>query len=276
MLKAIHKGVSRSQGARPYQEDQYALADEAFAKSGFALYSVFDGHGGGEASRHASLNLPKLIVNCEPFKKGDYVAAIKESFAQEDHLLADLFKGESRGGSTATVVLIAQGKMIVGNVGDSNAALAVRDADGKQQAISMSKEHKVDDESEAARLKDADAVIKKDRVIGPGHAINMTRALGDFDFKLPENGAPADWISPVPEMNEFKLTPANDFAIIASDGLWNHFSEAQLVPMIDEMLKNGDSPQAICDNFTTKLGQTPASDNITFMLLQFEWAEKEQ
>ncbi|KAJ3018841.1 hypothetical protein HKX48_002599 [Thoreauomyces humboldtii] len=270
-LVSIKKGVSRAQGARPYQEDQYALADEAFSKSGFALYCVFDGHGGGDASTHASLNLPKLVVGSEAFKDGDYEKAIADAFQQEDHLLAELFRGESRGGSTATVVLIAQETLYVGNVGDSTAALAQKDEDGNYRAVRLSKEHKVDDAAEAARLKDADATVKKDRILGVGHAINMTRALGDFDFKLPENGASADWISPLPHMSQVKLTPANEFAIIASDGLWNHFSEAQLIPMIADLLAKGDSPQDIADMYTSKLGQTPGSDNITFMLLSLKW-----
>ncbi|KAI8918368.1 phosphatase 2C-like domain-containing protein [Powellomyces hirtus] len=276
MLESIQKGVSRAQGARPYQEDHYALADEAFNKSGFALYCVFDGHGGGDASKHASMNVPKLVVNSDAFKKGDYERSLRDAFQEEDHLLAAEFKGQSRGGSTATVVLIAQQTMFIANVGDSTAALAIKDESGRYKALRLSKEHKVDDAAEAARLKDADAVVKKDRVIGPGHAINMTRALGDFDFKLPENGASADWISPVPFMSKIDLTPQADFAIIASDGLWNHFTEEQLVPMIGELLLKGDTPQQICENFTTKLGKTPGSDNITFMLLHFTWGKDGQ
>ncbi|KAI8823051.1 phosphatase 2C-like domain-containing protein [Fimicolochytrium jonesii] len=321
-LIKITKGVARGQGARPYQEDQYALADEAFSQSGFALYSVFDGHGGGEASKHASKHLPKLVVNSDAFKQGDYKRALKEAFLEEDRQLAQEFKvaaaaagqapaapvgagglgagnGTGRGGSTATVALIAHEKLYVANVGDSTAALAKRvergqgganaaiaagdngvgtevapATNGEYVAVRLSKEHKVDDKAESDRLQKADATVRADRVVGPGHAINMTRALGDFDFKLPENGAKEDWISPVPHLTEMPLTPAVDFAIIASDGLWNHFHESQLIPMVADMRKQGSTPQQICDSFVSKLEQTPGSDNITFMLLDFTWSEQ--
>ncbi|KNC96729.1 uncharacterized protein SPPG_07938 [Spizellomyces punctatus DAOM BR117] len=152
--------------------------------------------------------------------------------------------------------------------------LARQDGTGNYHAVRLSKEHKVDDEAEAARLDEASAKVKRDRVVGPGHAINMTRALGDFDFKLPTNGASADWISPVPHITQTTLSPADDFCIIASDGLWNHLDEFQLIPMIAEMRNKGKSPQQICDDFVKTLGQVKGSDNITFILLDFKWGEE--
>ncbi|KAI9090944.1 phosphatase 2C-like domain-containing protein [Phlyctochytrium arcticum] len=271
MLTRISKGVARAQGSRPYQEDNFAIADEAFDRNGFALYSVFDGHGGSDASQHAARNLPKLVVNSDSFKQGRYDQALRDAFLREDELLLEEFGNARRGGTTATVALIAQSQLYVANVGDSTAVLARKNDQGNYDAVRLSKEHKVDDAVEAKRLSQADAKIRNDRVVAPGHAINMTRALGDFDFKLPENGAPADWISPVPHVSKVDLQPNADFAIIASDGLWNHLDEVRLIPMIAEMRLKGLTPQQICVEFTANLGKIQGSDNITFILLDLHW-----
>ncbi|KAI8999774.1 phosphatase 2C-like domain-containing protein [Gaertneriomyces semiglobifer] len=278
MLVQIHKGVARAQGSRPYQEDQFTTIDHVFSQSGFALYGVFDGHGGAAASKHAANTLPNLILNSEAFKRGDYATALREAFLEEDKLLWETFKEEGRkkGGSTATVALVVNGQdMYVANVGDSNAMVARKLDGGKNyKAIMMTKEHKVDDTKESQRLNNTNAEIRGERVVASGHAINMTRALGDFDFKAPINGEQNDWISPVPHISKTTLTRDDDFAIVASDGLWNAIETETLVPVVVDMRKNGESPQRICENLVGRLGKMRGSDNVTCVMLDFGWSEE--
>lgn len=82
-------------------------------------------------------------------------------------------------------------------------------------------------------MEDAGGEIRSNRVRGEGHAINMTRALGDFDFKTPFNRSAVDFITWVPTLTKVELTPANEFMILASDGLWAEFSDEVLSLLYD-------------------------------------------
>jgi hypothetical protein len=129
-------------------------------------------------------------------------------------------RGEGRGGTTATVALVTdKHRLFVANVGDSRSVLA-RDEGSGLFAIRMSRDHNLEDKGEykrfvrallsrhthrscasqstdcsrdvwivrgVFRIAEMGVPAKGNRVYAPGHSLNMTRALGDFDFKAPYN-----------------------------------------------------------------------------------------
>jgi serine/threonine protein phosphatase PrpC len=78
-------------------------------------------------------------------------------------------------GCTALIALIIKGVLYIANVGDSRAILC-----NKSVAYDLSKDHKPDDPKEKARIESLGGMINAGRVNG---SLNLSRALGDFEFK---------------------------------------------------------------------------------------------
>eukprot|EP00929_Paragymnodinium_shiwhaense_P008513 TRINITY_DN112476_c0_g1_i1.p1 TRINITY_DN112476_c0_g1~~TRINITY_DN112476_c0_g1_i1.p1 ORF type:complete len:508 (-),score=163.77 TRINITY_DN112476_c0_g1_i1:91-1614(-) len=80
-------GVCEMQGWRRNMEDAHiSIAD--FDKD-VGLFAVFDGHGGKGVSKFAKQHLPRVLKENAAYKKGDYQAALEESFMQMDVLLRE-------------------------------------------------------------------------------------------------------------------------------------------------------------------------------------------
>lgn len=78
-------------------------------------------------------------------------------------------------GCTAVVCLITQTDIYVANAGDSRCVVEVS---GKAEA--MSEDHKPNNTEEFARIKNAGGKVADGRINGN---INLSRALGDFEYK---------------------------------------------------------------------------------------------
>lgn len=82
-------------------------------------------------------------------------------------------------GCTANVLLLTPTHYVVANAGDSRAVLC---RDGK--AIALSEDHKPESSSEESRIQKAGGKVMNGRVNG---GLNLTRSLGDFDYKANES-----------------------------------------------------------------------------------------
>jgi len=270
----LDSGISLAQGGRKYQEDSFALWENDFKKDGHALYCVFDGHGGAYFSSHASQHMTQFLVQSLSFKQGDYKEAIKKAFNEEDEALKDVHKKHPSGGTTATIALIANGELFVGNVGDSRCIVGrkqIGQSIFENTAIQCTKDHSFGNSEEQRRILDSGGIIEGGRVISQGHGINMTRALGDFEFKRPINQAKDNWISAVPDIYQLTLRPENEFLILATDGLWNVWSDNAVVSKVAELQKEGKSAQQVSEIITMQISQERWSDNITIMVVFFLW-----
>ena len=97
--------------------------------------------------------------------------------AQGQKKLAQLSGSKSsRGGCTASVILITKEEIFCANAGDSRTVLS-----WKQNAhLDLSVDHKPDDPEECKRIESADCFVEDGRVNG---SLAVSRALGDFDYK---------------------------------------------------------------------------------------------
>jgi len=266
----LHYGVSRVIGSRTYQEDEYTCLDD-LANGGVAYFAIFDGHASDAYSAHASNNTHKFIFSSDAFKRGDYSNAILEGLKKEDDELFEKFHKIELGGSTATVCLVVGDKLYLGNLGDSSSVLAVAEHGGLRGHF-ISKDHKPNDPNEKARIEAAGGQVIGDRVKGPVSAINMSRAIGDFTFKMPLNRQQGDWIASMPYIMEpIILNPAAQFLIIASDGLWNVMSSDRAVRVVHELKNKGHSPTEIAKIMAHECGVTPNADNTTVIVVFFDY-----
>ncbi|CAG8794615.1 16177_t:CDS:2, partial [Dentiscutata erythropus] len=219
-LVDLSYAVVRRQGDRDTQMDRFSVQNHFSDKKGYSLFLLYDGHGDERFSKHAKENLTNLIESDIEFTAKNYEKAFINAFKNEDDLLKVTYGPQTFGGTTATVSLFFKNSNVcyVANVGDSTAVLGSVSGP-KPEAITVSYDDKVNDFREFSRLASANAKIRKGRLIRPGHSVNMTRALGDFDFKAPFTPSGKDWISSTPHTFKINLTPYEDeFLVMASDG----------------------------------------------------------
>ncbi|KAI5084465.1 hypothetical protein GOP47_0000634 [Adiantum capillus-veneris] len=139
---------------------------------------------------------------------------------------------------TTAVTLLKQGEeLVIGNVGDSRAVLATLSADDHHtlHAVQLTVDLKPNLPKEAERilkckgrvfaLEDEPEVARVWLPYDDAPGLAMARAFGDFclkDFGL---------IS-MPEVTRRKLTPNDQFVVLATDGVWDVLSNKEVVDVV--------------------------------------------
>ena len=196
----------------------------------------------------------------ENFRKGAYVQALEEVFLDMDVLLSSpegmkelsVIKGTEDGinsyaGCTACVALLIKNVLYVANAGDSRCVLSTN-----KEPYPMSNDHKPDLVEEKRRITKAGGYISNGRVNGN---LNLSRALGDFEYKKDENLLPKDQlISCFPEVIVKELGPDDEFLVLGCDGIWESLSNYEIVDFIGERLNNENEPVSkICGDLINKI-----------------------
>ncbi|BCR85191.1 PP2C family serine/threonine-protein phosphatase [Aspergillus chevalieri] len=198
-LLLFDAGVGQAQGGRPHQEDRctFILPDQFPARTEhrLALFAVYDGHGSELVAEHASWNLHSLLAKRPEFQKGDYEAAIKAALSDEDAILLERYRNETRepavSGSTVALCFLnlTTGELVVANLGDSHAVLAERDPkyDTPFRIRRLTVSHKPDVPAERSRIEDAGGTVNRNTGTARVGSLNMSRAIGDLQYKNPIN-----------------------------------------------------------------------------------------
>jgi len=86
---------------------------------------------------------------------------------------------KSKGGATATVVLLTPTQIFCANAGDSRTVLSQAGV----EAVALSIDHKPTNEEEEKRIEGAGGIVRNKRVMGE---LGLSRAFGDFEYKSKE------------------------------------------------------------------------------------------
>lgn len=106
----------------------------------------------------------------------------------------------------------------------------------------MSQDHKPELPGESRRILDAGGFIANGRVNGN---LNLTRAIGDQDYKRDKSQPPAKQIiTCVPEIRVETLAEEDEFVVLACDGIWDVMSNQQVINFIRLRLLPHPSPDA--------------------------------
>lgn len=162
-------------------------------------------------------------------------------------------------GSCATLAYVNETDLYVANAGDCKAVLGQQVEDETFVAKLLTNEHTAENVDEVNRLNnqhpnEKNQVIRNGRLLGD---LAPLRAFGDARYKWParimkhvlnvanpnvisiygENLIPANYKSPPyltaePEVIHHFLTPRDKFLILATDGLWEHLDEQQVVDLV--------------------------------------------
>lgn len=263
-------GVSSEQGVRDTMEDYVDVKSDFFCS--FTYCAVFDGHAGHMAAEYlqehlsadvkssmeAEVGICEYAAPGEPIPEHQFGSALTTAFLATDQIMLDLLEKEQSleglSGSTATVLLIREDRLVIANVGDSRAVLA-----RNGRAIDLTYEHRLYGKTKTAiaeikRVKSTGAWVSDGRVMG---VLAVSRAFGDIEFKrkmeslLVTGVQDGMWSqkfadkqniteTPVvctPDIVEMALTPTDEFVIVATDGVWDVLSSAQAAKLVRNNLK---------------------------------------
>jgi serine/threonine protein phosphatase PrpC len=220
-----------------------------------AIGCVFDGHGehGHLVSRRCRELLPVLLQNT------GYDLMKAFSMIQNDLTSCDIDTRCS--GATCSMVFQLQpppgglAKLVIANCGDSRCVLGKRHSNGNFVPVQLSNDHKPDHPDERKRVIAAgghlgcrQALVNQGSrgmvsvPVGPTRVwyqykgdtlgLAMSRSLGDS--VVHRFGVSAE-----PEITEYQLTEADEFVIIASDGIWDVVDNNQAVQVIQNFISKG-------------------------------------
>ncbi|KAH0512195.1 Protein phosphatase 1L [Microtus ochrogaster] len=173
-----------------------------------------------------------------------------------------LIGSNHHGGTTCLIALLSDKDLTVANVGDSRGVLC--DKDGN--AIPLSHDHKPYQLKERKRIKRAGGFISFNGSWRVQGILAMSRSLGDYPLKN------LNVVIPDPDILTFdldKLQP--EFMILASDGLWDAFSNEEAVRFIKERL---DEPHFGAKSIVLQSFYRGCPDNITVMVVKFRNSSK--
>eukprot|EP01006_Ploeotia_vitrea_P022733 TRINITY_DN55142_c0_g1_i2.p1 TRINITY_DN55142_c0_g1~~TRINITY_DN55142_c0_g1_i2.p1 ORF type:complete len:644 (-),score=315.81 TRINITY_DN55142_c0_g1_i2:132-2063(-) len=182
-VRPVKIGWKSVAGVRPYNEDRAVLHpfdfDDKFPN--LAMFGVFDGHNGEEASNWCADNFHKFISQHADVANGLTEKGMRDAFVAADLAFLDV-AGQSgfSAGATAVVAVIdaAKKRVTVGNCGDAQCVLS---RDGK--AVPLYQAHKASDETERQRIEaTGEHIVRKNRLDG---VLAVSRSIGDLPFKLP-------------------------------------------------------------------------------------------
>ncbi|KAK7503797.1 hypothetical protein BaRGS_00004920 [Batillaria attramentaria] len=248
----VKVGSSCMQGWRINMEDAHTHLLSLPGDKDASFFGVFDGHGGVKVAHYAGNNLHKKVVSQSAYNRGNINDSLKDDLA----------------GTTAVVVLLKDGKMYCGNVGDSRAVASVS---GEVEQLSF--DHKPSNEVESRRIIAAGGWVEFNRVNGN---LALSRALGDFVFKKNEKKrAEEQIVTAYPDVIEKPITPDHEFVILACDGIWDVLTNQEVVEFVRARIAQRMEPDVICEELMMRCLAPDCQmgglgcDNMTVVLVCF-------
>ncbi|KAK9234820.1 phosphatase 2C-like domain-containing protein [Lipomyces kononenkoae] len=159
-------------------------------------------------------------------------------------------KVNERDQASNTQRTVRERMLYTANAGDARIVLC-----RKGKALRLSYDHKGTDQMEAQRIKNSGGVVLNGRVNG---ILAVTRALGDSYIKK--------LVISHPYTTETYLTPDDEFAILACDGLWDVCSDQEAVDIIRDVKDSQQASRILIDYALAHFSM----DNLTCMVVRFE------
>lgn len=205
---------------------------------------------------------PLLKIDTASYIDGDKInygrLLTDEVLAVDRLLVAAAKKNMDVAGTTALIALLEGNKLIVANVGDSRGVMC----DGKGNAIPLSFDHKPQQQRERRRIKEAGGFVTFNGVWRVAGILATSRALGDYPLK-DKKLVIAD-----PDILTFDLSDHNPmFLILASDGLWDTFSNEEAIAFIKERI---NEPYYGAKSITLQSYYRGSLDNITVVVINLK------
>ncbi|KAI5317717.1 hypothetical protein L3X38_037424 [Prunus dulcis] len=248
-------------GRRETMEDTHFLLPQMFHQGDIHAFGIFDGHRGAAAAEFSARAFPGFLQALsstsspsgalfEAFIKTDIAFRAELDFSRKSKRV---IQKDWHPGCTAAAALIVGNKLFVANAGDCRTILC-----RAGHPFVLSKDHV------------ASCLEERERVISAGEqvrwqvdnwrvglaALQVTRSIGDDDLK------PA--VTAEPEITETILSAEDEYLVMASDGLWDVVSNAEVVSIIKDTVKE---PGMCSKRLATEAADRGSKDNITVIVV---------
>ncbi|XP_043275635.1 protein phosphatase 1L isoform X2 [Venturia canescens] len=192
-------------------------------------------------------------------QKINYGRLLTDEVLAVDRLLVEAAKKNMDvAGTTALIALLEDNKLIVANVGDSRGVMC----DNKGNAIPLSFDHKPQQQRERQRINKAGGLVTFNGVWRVAGILATSRALGDYPLKDKK------LVIAEPDILTFDLSDHNPmFLILASDGLWDTFTNEEAVAFIKERI---NEPYYGAKSITLQSYYRGSLDNITVVVINLK------
>ncbi len=228
-----------------------------------ALFLVLDGHGeqGDKISEFVMRQLFMSLEKQENLEDNPH-EALKDTFVRTNMALMVTPINYMSSGTTCVAVYVRGKKLFVANCGDSRAVMAKNEPGGRTcglHAVDLSRDHKPDDPEEQKRIEDWGGFVRPAPEPGLSARVYldaeytmiglaMARSLGDYAVK-------AVGVIPEPEVTEFVLEEADQFMIMASDGVWEFISSQEAVDIVQDKFEAGANCTQACQELIEQASQ---------------------
>lgn len=231
-----------------------------------------------QAGRIAKEDAEKLGVRMNMLKK-------LSSFSVEGAQAPDPAGPAASCGCTAVTVVLTQTQIVCGNAGDSRAVLCRAGA-----ARPLSEDHKPNKPSELRRIEAAGGHVEAQQAANGGRVqhrvrpggLSLSRAIGDLQGKARPDLRPEEQvICSTPEICVEPREPsADEFIVIACDGIWDVMSSSETCVFVRRRLLKGMAPPVIVEELMDacickdpKQTQGIGGDNMTCVIVMLQSPE---
>lgn len=200
------------------------------------------------------------VVNyIDSIGKINYGKLLTDEVLVADKMLLEVAKKNMDvAGTTALIAVIEDSKLYVANVGDSRGVMC----DNRGNAIPLSFDHKPQQMRERKRIKEAGGFVTFNGVWRVAGILATSRALGDYPLKDKK------FVIADPDILTFDLVDHKPlFVILASDGLWDTFSNEEAIAFIKERLHE---PDFGVKSITLQAYYRGSLDNITVVVVNLQ------
>ena len=235
------------QGSRMRMEDMVLVVPKFL--DDFSLLAIFDGHGGKMVAELVKDNTAEILkrqleINNYDFKQSfEGMVSKLEQKIEEDNTL-------DRMGTTGVWVLMGKDKLIVCNLGDTEAVVV-----GKGLAKVITIKHNWLKETQRVAL---GLVVKGRLEVGDG-SISVSRSLGDKYFGK-------QLIISDPNIDEIELKNEDEYLILASDGLWDKVDYIKA----GKISESEKYPKKIVEKLKNLALENGSKDNISIMVIKLK------
>eukprot|EP00595_Chromulina_sp_UTEXLB2642_P001524 CAMPEP_0196766928 /NCGR_PEP_ID=MMETSP1095-20130614/32909_1 /TAXON_ID=96789 ORGANISM="Chromulina nebulosa, Strain UTEXLB2642" /NCGR_SAMPLE_ID=MMETSP1095 /ASSEMBLY_ACC=CAM_ASM_000446 /LENGTH=334 /DNA_ID=CAMNT_0042131993 /DNA_START=108 /DNA_END=1112 /DNA_ORIENTATION=- len=271
-------GATGMQGWRLEMEDMHITVDMPSLPS-HTFLAVFDGHGGAGSAIFAEKHMVEIIEQTPQWKK--YLASGATDMQSLGESLIQAFldidvalrkyqastMGVDISGCTSVTAIITPDLIMCANAGDSRCIIGT---DG--EARYLSQDHKPYDLVERTRIVNAGGNVFNDRVDGD---LAVSRALGDFQWKSRSDLKPEQQrVSCFPDIMIHERKPVDEILVLACDGLWDVFSNDDVVSMALDLFRNGESNMVLISEELVDMALNKGSrDNISVITVKLPGAK---
>ena len=235
-----------------------------------SIAGVFDGHSGSKCAQFLLEKYAALLVSKKAlYSKNKQKDVLMETCREMDAQVCEyLFNLRDSSGSTG-VVMLYDGRsrvLTVANVGDS---MCVLSRGGK--AVKIHRTHRVgDEEEEVERVKKAGGTVVNKRVNG---LLAISRAFGDTQFKT--QGDVRGPVIATPDIVSEIITPMTEFAIAATDGLWDVIDPQAAVNFVKRKMLKKENFASIVQDLVNDALDRGSVDNVTAVIIMFHLDKKD-